>query len=174
MKFLKVFIIVIFSSMFLLSCEEDPLSPDEDLAKSQQAGIDFLNQSDTVITGGGGGNGGGSNGTVHFNATVDGVSKSSSDPYMQFSIYDQIISSATSASDLFLVNIFGGLSEKTIDNPSISYFLNTTSVYEAFNGQLVLEKVTADLIEGTFFFDGENSATMDTISVTAGSFRVER
>lgn len=171
-------LILCFSIVLLFSCKEEELTPYEDAAKSQQAGIDASNEAGNNNSGGGGSGGGTGGGTAvdeYFSAVVDGVAKSNPDPvYQEVSGIKQINSTPISGNDIFLISINGALEVKTINNPIIGYFSNSTNSYQSFNGQLVLDSVTTTLIQGTFFFDAASSSTNDTVVVTNGRFRVKR
>ena len=168
---------LVVSTAFMFSCQEEELTPNEDAAKLQQAGIDLLNSSGNNggNTGGSGGSGGGDPVDEYFSADVDGATITGSDPFFQSALgIDQINSSSNSINDLFQINIFGALEVGTIDNPTINYIKTQTNTFEAFNGQLELEAVTPELIQGTFYCDVANSLSGDTLVVTNGRFRVGR
>jgi len=170
-------LILLFSIALLFSCKEEELTPNEDAAKSQQAGIDILNLGGNVDPngGGGGGTGGGTAVAEYFSAEVDGVIKPDPNPsYQEGFGMKQINGSSNNAMDIFLISINGALEVRTIDNPNAGYFANTTISYQAFNGQLVLDSVTTDLIQGTFYFDAVDDISNDTVSITNGKFRVKR
>ncbi|MEQ8624841.1 MAG: hypothetical protein RJQ00_09225 [Vicingaceae bacterium] len=170
-------VVLLFSFTILFSCQEEELTPNEDAAKSQQAGITIHNNGGNIDPNGGGngGNGGGSSVDEYFSAEVDGVLKTGNNPFFQSAFgIDQINSSSSSVTDLFQINILGTLEVGTINNPTINYVKTQTNTYESINGQLVLDEVTTELIKGTFYCDVVNSFSNDTLIVTNGRFKVER
>ncbi|MEQ8909140.1 MAG: hypothetical protein RIC95_08100 [Vicingaceae bacterium] len=163
--------------LFVACAEEEPLTPNEEAGRSQTPNFD----GSGFGTGGNNGNGGGNNGganlpTEYFNYDVDGVTINSSDPYYQSGFgLTQIINSVQSPNDIVQIGFFSEPQDTTYANPSLTYIESSPSgkSYEAFNGEMVLDSVSAELIIGSFYCDVA-STSGDTLSLTNASFLVHR
>tara|TARA_R110000868_G_scaffold104848_3_gene288883 strand:- start:1133 stop:1654 length:522 start_codon:yes stop_codon:yes gene_type:complete len=173
MKFLHF----IFSSFFILSilvsCQkEEPLTPNKDLANSQQAGIDSHNQN--VEMNNGGSDIGGDQIVEFYSFTVDGVSINSSEPIYQTALAENLTSSSFRFNNLIELTITGEPEPRKYTFFSGNYFRTQLESYLSINGEIVLDSVTTSFIQGTFYFDAININGTDSISISNGSFRVKR
>lgn len=176
-------VVFLFLAPFYACDKEEPLSPNEDAAAIQQLQLEIANQGGGNGNGGGGGTGGsggtgGGGGTTiveYFDFEVDGVSFSNSDPgFLSLNGQNQISSTATSLEDLVQISVFQEIEVKTYTNFVGGYYKSTTNVYQSFNGQFVLDTVNSEMLQGTFYFDAENDAATDTVSITNGRFKIAR
>jgi hypothetical protein len=175
---LIIFSITLLSLIFLASCaKEDPLTPNEELIGLQSPNFDgSLPGSGRGGSGSGGGNnGGGSSLAEYFEVMVDSVPNSYSNPVYQEALgMYQIINDNMTVAGQIQITLFNAPEDSTYANPFIGYFQSQTSSYQAINGQLDIDSVTATFIRGTFTADVVNNNTNDTIALTNGRFLVNR
>lgn len=183
MKKLIFAFFLLSSTAFMFSCQEEELTPNEDAAKLQQAGIDIHNNGGNIDPNGGGngggsgggGTGGGGGATVdeYFTGMADGISVNESNPStLGPSSLLSIYSNQLKVDNQFVLLLTGTIEKDTIDFPTITFFKSNALYYESYNGQIILDSVTTNLIQGTFYCDA--NAGNDTISITNGRFRVKR
>jgi len=177
-KSLLLFPLLLISLLFFSCKKEQSLTPNKEAAKTQQAGIDFLNNGGETDLGG---NGGSSSSTVDefMNATADGSSKS----YSSFSYTDNGSSLTITGSNssggitIAILSIPAAGDTLFFDEPlSISgnYVPGAGMAYTALDGNLIVDSTTTTMFKGRFFFNAKNNNGADIVAITAGSFRIAK
>lgn len=165
MKKLVYFSLIV---LFVTACKkEEALTPDEKATPLVQP-----------IPGTG--SGGGGTTAESFNFMVDGVTITNSNPFYLSNLGSSQISSTLGSFDNLLQ--FGFLVDPTGRDtvalggfaPSATFYENQDTAYYAINGELIITEATASKISGSFYFDATTDPPSDTISITEGSFSVNK
>lgn len=157
----------------LSSCKrEEDLTIEKDIAASQQAGIDFLNEGGEADLG-----------EDNLNEFLTLKENGTNQTFSSFTYSENgsiLTFSGIKSSTTIGFNIIGiPKSGDTIklDDPlegSVTYVQNTGDAYTSIDGELIVETSNSTYISGSFFFDAQNAAEDDTIAIRSGSYKIAK